>query len=73
MRPRSIAEQIIDPLLRGADPYKTRKDETSERRCERGVEPKSSQRGNKEVRTETGEDMLQVLFRNDAVGVVVDQ
>lgn len=72
MSPRSIAKKVIDPLLRGTDPYKTRRDETSERRRKRGMEPKSSQGGNKEVRTETGEDMLQVLFRNDAVGIMVD-
>ena len=37
----------------------------------KGAEPKSQQE-NKESRTETGEDVLQVLLRNDAVGVMVD-
>ena len=37
------------------------------------MEPKSIQRGNKETHTETSEDVLQVLLRNNAVGVMVDQ
>ena len=35
-----------------------------------GAEPKSQQE-NKESRTETGKDVLQVLLRNNAVGVMV--
>jgi len=38
----------------------------------RGTEPKSIQQGNKEIHTETREDVLQVLLRNNAVGVMVD-
>lgn len=33
--------------------------------------PKNIQQGNKEFHTETGEDMLQVLLRDNAVGVMI--
>jgi len=46
---------------------------TSERRCGRGTEPKGNRREDKGIHTETSEYVLQVLFRDNAVGVVVDQ